>query len=96
MHLIAFSVHDSKAEAFIQPFFTPTVAVALRAFGSACNDDTQKFCQYPDDYTLFEIGTFDCDTGTFEPLQKIKSHGLALTFMAAPSSLALIEDLQKS
>jgi len=52
-----FSVFDSKAEAFLPPMFFPTRGVAIRAFSQACGDDNHDFCKYPDDYSLFELGS---------------------------------------
>lgn len=80
MHLICFSVHDSKAEAFIQPFFLPNVPMALRIFEGACNDPQSNFKKYPGDFTLFEIGIFDCDKGTLIPHENAVNHGLAISF----------------
>lgn len=81
MKLIIFSVHDSKAAAFITPFFAPTVAVGLRSFGSAANDTDTKFAMYAGDYTLFEIGEFDVESGDITILESKINHGLAITFI---------------
>lgn len=80
MHLHLFTIHDSKAESFLPPFYVPTVAVALRSFGSAANDPETKINQYPGDYTLFELGKFDQDTARFELLKTPVNHGLAISF----------------
>ena len=66
MKLIAFSVYDEKAEAFITPFFLPKTGMATREFQRACNDKTHQFGQNPHDYTLFQVGTYDIDTGELE------------------------------
>ena len=79
MKLIIFSVHDSKAAAFISPFFCPTVAVGLRSFAQAASDTDTQFCKFPGDYTLFELGTFDVNTGEISLLKAMKNHGLAVT-----------------
>lgn len=60
-----FSVFDSKAEAFLPPMFFQTRGVAIRAFSQACSDDNHDFCKYPDDYSLFELGSFDPQTAVF-------------------------------
>lgn len=74
-----FSIYDSKAEAFITPFFAPTAGVAIRSFATAANDEQHNFHQHADDYTLFEIGTFNSDTGDLIPHEAGISHGLALS-----------------
>lgn len=78
MKLVIFSVHDSKAEAFLQPFFCPTVAVGVRMFAHAANDPTKDFSRFAADYTLFELGEFEQDTGEITMLKVAKNHGLAL------------------
>lgn len=78
MTLKAFSVHDSKANAFITPFFCPTTDVGIRSFQSAANDPNSMFSQHPADYTLFEIGSFDVETGTLTPHKAAENLGLAL------------------
>lgn len=78
MKLIIMSVHDSKAGAFISPFFTPTVAVGLRSFGQAVNDPETNFYKFPGDYTLFELGSFDIESGVITLHPAHINHGLAL------------------
>lgn len=74
-----FSVYDDKAEAFLPPFFAMTQGVALRTFHQAATDENHQFCKHAADYTLFEIGQFDENTGTIEGHQNIKNVGNALT-----------------
>lgn len=59
-----FSIHDSKAEAYLAPFFEATAGTAVRRFETAINDETSPFNKYPGDYTLFEIGEWDEQTAT--------------------------------
>lgn len=59
MLLKVFSVRDMKAEAFLQPFFCPTQGSALRAFGDACSKPESPFFLHPNDYVLYEIGSYD-------------------------------------
>lgn len=54
-----YSIHDSKSEAYLQPFFMRTKAEAIRSFQSATKDTTSPFSQYPADFTLYELGEFD-------------------------------------
>lgn len=61
--LAAFSVYDSKANAFLPPFFFPTKAMATRVFADCCNDKEHQFGRHPADYTLFHLGHFDTDSG---------------------------------
>jgi len=54
-----FTVYDSKAELFMQPFFMPTTGQALRSFEDTCNDSSTLFAKHPADFTLFEIGSYE-------------------------------------
>lgn len=80
MKLHILTVHDSKAEAFIQPFFSQTPATGIRMFEQAANDSNTDFSRHAEDYTLFELGTFDQDTAKFELHQTPISLGLAISY----------------
>lgn len=83
MKLIIFSVHDSKAAAWIQPFYAPTVAVGLRMFHEAANDQNTNFHKHAGDFTLFQLGDFDQQTGSITPRETPVNHGLALNYREA-------------
>jgi len=59
-------VHDVKAEAYMPPFFAPTVGMAHRMFEDACKDENSQFSKHPEDFRLFEIGTWDDGLAMFE------------------------------
>jgi len=75
-----FSVYDSKAKCYATPFHMKTVAQALRSWQTIVNDPKTQFCEYPEDFTLYEIGEFSELTGTFENLKKPNNLGLASNF----------------
>lgn len=65
-----FTIYDSKAFAYLPPFFLHREEMAQRAFQEACNSPTHQFGKFPADYTLFKIGVFDDETAvcvTFAP-----------------------------
>lgn len=65
-----FSVFDSKADFFGQPFFEQEEASAIRAFGDAVNDSSRQGNQWyahPEDFQLFVLGSFDNKTGELIP-----------------------------
>lgn len=72
MTLKVFAVRDMKAMAFLQPFYSPSVGSALRAFGDAVNDKSCPFNKHPGDYVLYEIGTYDDNSAGLFPLETIK------------------------
>lgn len=61
------SVRDSAAELFGQPFFCPSRGVALRSFADEVNRAApdNALCVHPDDFVLYELGSFDESTGLF-------------------------------
>lgn len=84
-----YSIFDSKAECYLQPFFCPTRAVALRHFSQACNDETTQFYLYPGDFTLFELGDFNEKTGTLNAEKTHLNLGLAQQFKTNPAALKI-------
>lgn len=85
----AFSVYDSKAEAFILPFYALTTGLAIRSFEEAANKEGHDFQKYAADYTLFEIGTYDTTTGLSENLTAHINLGTALQSSQVPANLEL-------
>lgn len=81
MILKTFSIFDSKAEAFLPPFFSPTAAVALRNFEGAANDQDHAFHRHSADYTLFELGEFDDASGSITTHKAPINLGTALTLL---------------
>jgi len=62
-----FAVLDSKAKAFLPPFFCAEVGIATRLFGDMVNEAGHQFNMHPEDYSLFEVGLFDNITALLEP-----------------------------
>lgn len=80
MELKVFSVRDTKAQAFLQPFFSNSIGSALRAFSDAVADSSCPFSKHPEDYILYEIGVYDDSSGALMPLECIKMLGGASDF----------------
>lgn len=81
MVLKVFSVYDAKAEAFMPPFMYSTKGQAIRVFADSINDSNCVLSKHPEDYTLFEIATFDEELGVYVSLDVKVSLGLALEFL---------------
>ena len=76
-----FSVHDAKAEAYLPPFYMRTTGEAERAFSANVKDTSTQFSQFPSDYTLVELGTFDEDTAQrLEDYQIIENGGSIILY----------------
>ena len=67
MKLKAYSVFDSKAEAYGLPHFFVAKGLAIRAFTDLTNDPQSLISKHPEDFDFFEIGEFDDLTGKFTP-----------------------------
>lgn len=66
MKLTVCSIHDTKAEAWLNPLFFQSEAQAIRSFSDAVNDPNSEFSKHPEDYNLFVLGLFDQRTGELE------------------------------
>ena len=75
-----YTVYDSAAESYMQPFYLPSKGQAIRSFTDAVNDPSHAFSKYPDDYTLFELGSYDDSKAQFFLLSAPKSIGVAVEF----------------
>lgn len=63
MEMLCFAVYDQAAHAYMEPFFAPTVELAIRGFRHAVNKPGHPFNDYPEEYTLFLLGSFSQQTG---------------------------------
>lgn len=58
-----YTVYDSKSESYTNPTCNPARGQALRSFSDAVNSGSGVLSDHPEDFTLFEIGDFDPDSG---------------------------------
>lgn len=66
MRIFVFAVRDSAIGAFMNPFYASALGQAERNFRDAVNDSKSPLYKHPEDYELFQLGTFDDGTGLFE------------------------------
>jgi hypothetical protein len=71
---IVCAVKDRAADAYGRPFFVATVGVAIRSFMDEVNRDApdNQLFAHPDDFDLFELGTFDDSNGLIVMLPEPK------------------------
>lgn len=69
MKLKLFAVHDSKVNAYMNPFVARAAGEAMRSFENAVRDPNSQISQFPADFTLFEIGLYDEETAEVRPLE---------------------------
>lgn len=65
---IILSVKDTAAQAFGRPMFLPSSAVGVRSFRDEVNrsDANNEMFKHPEDFELYELGTYDDSTGIIE------------------------------
>lgn len=66
-----FSIRDNKAE-YYKPFLHKTPGEALRAFMDLVADKQTEIGRYPHDFTLYEHGDIDEQTGAIESYEAPK------------------------
>lgn len=65
------AIRDQAASVYSRPFFVPTVGMAMRSFQDECNrqSDDNELWKHPEDFTLWQLGSFDDNTGRFSNLE---------------------------
>lgn len=76
-----FAVYDSKAQAYLPPFFMQRKQMAVRIFTECANAKDHQFGKWPADYTLFHLGSFDDDNGLIDSFPPV-SLGNGLEYQA--------------
>lgn len=76
-----FVVRDVKVGAFATPFYLENISVAMRAFAHAANNKETDCGRYPDDFSLYHLGTYDDETGKFDLLPEPFHLALASTLV---------------
>lgn len=59
-----YSVKDKQVDAFLQPFFSPTLGAAVRSLTAVVADANHEFAKNTSDFTLYRLGSFDDATGS--------------------------------
>lgn len=69
------SVFDSKAEAYMRPFFARSTGEAIRGFSDEVNSGNKEsaLAHHPEDFILYELATWDELSGAVEVYEKPKA-----------------------
>jgi len=67
MKLLLVAVYDKKACVFSQPDVAVQVGQAVRSFSDAVNNPQTAFNKHPEDFTLYQVGFFDDNSGHCTP-----------------------------
>lgn len=85
---IMFSTYDSKAKTFSAPFTMLTIGMAIRGFEEATKDTNSMLNRYPNDFSLYEIGTYDDSNATCELKSPINLLAIASEFVNKKPSVS--------
>lgn len=66
-----FAIRDFKT-GFLSPVCEVNEASARRNFEAACMKSDSLFFSHPADYVLYEIGVYNADNGTLEPVTPVR------------------------
>lgn len=72
MMLRAYSIFDTKALVYMQPFFTSTNGAAVRMLADTANDMNTTIGRHPADYVLYCIGHYDDQSGAMTPYSPLE------------------------
>lgn len=91
-----FSVYDTAASLYNDPFAAVTVELALRGFKTACEKEGHHFNQWPEDYSLFHVGTFDQKTGAMKRFTEPRLIAIGTQFAEQTSIPGIEEGLRRA
>lgn len=67
MKLQCYSIYDIKAEIYHVPSYCHNDAHARRMYMSEIGKSQSVFHQFPEDFRIFKVGSFDDSTGMLTP-----------------------------
>lgn len=62
-----YSVKDVKAGNFLPPFTAGNDVVASRLLSQVVNQGRGNLAEFPEDFDLYQVGTWDSEVGNIEP-----------------------------
>lgn len=75
MRKVICAIRDAKAEVFGRPIFVNAIGEAIRLLSDEVNSKTSPdnvYANHPGDFALYELGTFDDNTGCINSLPIVK------------------------
>lgn len=61
-----YSIFDTKAKVYSDPFYTLNDSIARRMFENLVNDPQTDVFKHPNDFQLFLVGEYDDQTGKID------------------------------
>jgi activator of HSP90 ATPase len=63
MLINVYTIRDEKVSAYLRPFLAPTHELMRRSIASVLMDGEHEMAKFPRDFTIYEVGVFDDQTG---------------------------------
>lgn len=92
MKTILFSTYDAKSKCFSAPFSMLTIGMALREFEEASRNPNSILSKYPNDFSLYEIGTYDDSNAIVENKIPMNLIAVASEFLKRQSPETMIDE----
>ena len=86
MQVNIYSIYDSKAKAYLQPWFAANNLVAFRNCERSAKQPGSPFAEFPGDFTVFKLAEFNDDTGEVMPLKAHENLGTFVQFLPVVSA----------
>lgn len=74
------SVYDTKARAFLTPWFSQNLQVAARSFSEVVNNPVHIIFRNAEDFNLYHLGSWDDNTAQVEMHKQPVNLGSAVNF----------------
>lgn len=74
MEVRFFAIYDEKGLVYKNPFTFPHRGQAVRVFAELANDPRTEIGRHPEDFVLYEIGTFDDVSGELGNVTNVVLH----------------------
>jgi len=81
MILKMFVIYDSKSCTYTAPHVRKEEGEAIRDFKVLANDQNSQIGKFPEDFTLFSVGSFRMDDASFLIFDSKNSLGCALDYV---------------
>ena len=85
-----FALNDSKLGEFGQPFFFQASGQAVRFLQDLVRDPKTSISQHPEDFRIYQLGSYSPNSGTFENLPAPEYLAKASDFVEEPSNVRKI------
>lgn len=78
-----YSIYDSKAKYYMNPFIQRNHAEALRSLTQAVKDPQTTIAKHPADFVLMYLGDFNDENGQIDPSPERQSLAVAIELLDA-------------